>query len=90
MSSKAATEKQEPARWIRVFWAVMIGAVAVILMYGGGLSALQTLSVITGFPIMFICIIIGISLFKWLKEDFAKSVDRQPVSKNYSDEKISS
>lgn len=67
MSSKAATEEQEPARWIRVFWALTIGAVSIILMFGGGLQALQTLSVITGFPVMIISIIIGISLFKWLR-----------------------
>lgn len=69
MSSQAVTEEQEPARWIRVFWALLIGTVAVTLMFGGGLGALQTFSVITGFPIMFICIIIAVSLFKWLRED---------------------
>ncbi|RKJ37859.1 BCCT family transporter, partial [Butyricicoccus sp. 1XD8-22] len=90
MSSKAATEMQEPARWIRVFWALVIGAVAVILMYGGGLSALQTLSVITGFPIMFICIIIGISLFKWIKEDYEKSITAEVSEKEYSEKKMSS
>lgn len=72
MSSQAVSENQEPQRWIRVFWALMIGTVAVILMYGGGLGALQTLSVITGFPVMIICIIITISLFKWLREDHPK------------------
>lgn len=71
MSSQAVTEEQEPARWIRVFWALLIGTVAVTLMFGGGLAALQTLSVITGFPVMFICIIIALSLFKWLREDYA-------------------
>lgn len=89
MSSKAATEEQEPARWIRVFWAILIGAVSVILMYGGGLSALQTLSVITGFPIMFICIIIGISLFKWLKEDHQNNIiHQQRPEKEHVKEKI--
>lgn len=74
-SSQAIDENQEPQRWIRVFWALMIGTVAVTLMYGGGLGALQTLSVITGFPVMIICIIITISLFKWLKEDHAKPIN---------------
>ncbi|MFK2825511.1 BCCT family transporter [Bacillus sp. B190/17] len=71
MSTKATTEEKEPARWVRLTWAMIIGSVAVILMYGGGLEALQTLSVITGFPIMFISIIILISLLKWLKEDYS-------------------
>ncbi|RXT01549.1 BCCT family transporter [Ammoniphilus sp. CFH 90114] len=60
---------QEPARWIRLFWAFVLGSVAIILLYGGGLSALQTLSVITGFPILFIFVIMTKSLFQMLKED---------------------
>ncbi|WP_100401934.1 BCCT family transporter [Bacillus sp. FJAT-42315] len=91
MSSKASTENQEPTRWIRLFWAGVIGSVAIILMYGGGLSALQTLSVITGFPILFIFILVAISLYKWLKEDEQVKGDFQTSSVNqYVDEKKSS
>ena len=35
----------------RVFWAVMEGAVAVVLLLGGGLSALQTAAVATGLAV---------------------------------------
>ncbi|WP_257346675.1 BCCT family transporter [Pseudalkalibacillus decolorationis] len=90
MSSKASTVEQEPARWIRLFWAMFIGAVSIILMFGGGLDALQTLSVITGFPIMLIMVIIAISLFKWLKEDYEASGANQSSEKTDHVEKKSS
>ncbi|WP_231603545.1 BCCT family transporter [Bacillus sp. FJAT-27231] len=92
MSTKATTEEKEPARWIRLSWALIIGSVAIVLMYGGGLQALQTLSVITGFPIMFISLIILISLLKWLKEDYGTqevSLDRSEKDE-YASEKKSS
>ena len=35
--------KEEPQRWLVVFWGVATGAVAAVLLVAGGLSALQTL-----------------------------------------------
>ncbi|PRY83267.1 BCCT, betaine/carnitine/choline family transporter [Alkalibacterium olivapovliticus] len=35
----------------RIFWAVMEGVVAATLLVGGGLSALQTASILTGLPV---------------------------------------
>ncbi|WP_096203202.1 BCCT family transporter [Bacillus sp. FJAT-45350] len=81
MSAKPTKVIQEPARWIRLFWAFVLGGVAITLMYGGGLSALQTLAVITGFPIIFIFGIIGKSFFNWLKEDF-KNIDEHGSQPN--------
>ncbi|MEN8140763.1 MAG: BCCT family transporter [Thermodesulfobacteriota bacterium] len=43
----------------RVFWAIMEGAVAAVLLLGGGLKTLQTASVSTGLPfaVVLLCII---------------------------------
>ncbi|WP_240374038.1 BCCT family transporter [Bacillus piscicola] len=71
---------KEPPRWVRLFWAGVLCSVATILLYGGGLDALQTLAVITGFPILFIFVLINMSLFKWLKEDYGvQSTDKQHI-----------
>lgn len=35
----------------RVFWAIIEGAIAIALLLGGGLTALQTMAVSTGFPV---------------------------------------
>lgn len=47
----------------RIFWAVMEGVVAATLLVGGGLSALQTASVLTGLPFTLILVIMIYSLY---------------------------
>lgn len=69
VASKELQSDQEPARWHRLFWASMLGTVAITMMYGGGLKALQTLSIITAFPLIFVLAISALSFLKWLKED---------------------
>lgn len=59
----------DPQRWHRVFWAVVLSVVSVALMYAGGLEALQTLSIITAFPLIFVLILVLVSFWRWLKAD---------------------
>ncbi|WP_277068605.1 BCCT family transporter [Saccharomonospora viridis] len=40
----------EPPKWHRVFWGVLEGAVAVALLFAGGLSALQTVAILIALP----------------------------------------
>ncbi|MBM7562979.1 choline-glycine betaine transporter [Fusibacter tunisiensis] len=54
----------------RVFWAIMEGVVAATLLIGGGLTALQTASVITGLPFAIILIAIIYSLRAGLKQEY--------------------
>ncbi len=54
----------------RIFWAVMEGVVAATLLIGGGLTALQTASVITGLPFAIILILMVYSLNAGLKQEF--------------------
>lgn len=47
----------------RVFWAIMEGVVAAVLLLGGGLSTLQTASVCTGLPFAVILLLIIYALY---------------------------
>jgi len=53
----------------RIFWAFTEGAVAAVLLVGGGLKALQTASIITGLPFAIILIIMVYSLLKGLQDE---------------------
>lgn len=53
----------------RVFWACMEGLVAVVLLIGGGLSALQTAAVTTSLPFVFILMLMLWSLKKAFDEE---------------------
>ncbi len=63
--------KCEPRRWNRLFWALALGAMAISLMYLGGLEPLKTVSIVVAFPLMFVIAISVASLLRWLKEDQA-------------------
>ena len=53
----------------KVYWAIMEGTVASILLVVGGLKALQTMAVNAALPFTIILILITISLLKELKQE---------------------
>jgi choline/glycine/proline betaine transport protein len=53
----------------RVFWAIMEGILAAVLLVGGGLKTLQTASISTGLPFAVILLIIIYSLYVGLKQE---------------------
>ncbi|MGM0546168.1 MAG: BCCT family transporter [Bacteroidota bacterium] len=60
----------------RIFWAQTEGAVAAVLLIGGGLEALQTASITTGLPFLFILLLMCYSLYKGLSEEHQKKMQR--------------
>lgn len=56
--------------WQRVFWAVSEGVIAAVLLYMGGLHALQTLTITSSFPLLLIIFVYCYSLFKTLSTDY--------------------
>ena len=57
----------------KIFWASVEGLIAIALIIGGGLSALQAASISTGFPFALFLLIMGICLLKTLKRDSKKT-----------------
>ena len=53
----------------RIFWCSFEGLVAVALMLGGGLAALQAMAVSTGFPFAIVLLVSCISLIKGLMSE---------------------
>ncbi|MGF1450044.1 MAG: BCCT family transporter [Opitutales bacterium] len=60
----------------RVFWAVLEGVVAAVLLLGGGLSALQTASITTGLPFAFVLLLMAYSLWRALSAETRPAVPR--------------
>jgi choline-glycine betaine transporter len=54
----------------RVFWAIMEGVVAAVLLVGGGLETLQTASVATGLPFAVVLLIGVYTLYVGLHQEF--------------------
>lgn len=61
-----------PPNWMRIFWTGTIGIVAFVLLYAGGLGALQTMTIVSALPISLILIFAVYGLFKVLIVDHHK------------------
>lgn len=57
----------------RVFWCVFEGLVAIALLLGGGLAALQAMAVTTGFPFAVLLLLMCVSIFIALRQERAAS-----------------
>ncbi|MFZ6051294.1 BCCT family transporter [Halocola ammonii] len=69
----------------RVFWALSEGLVAAVLLWGGGLTALQTAAIITGLPFLAVLIIMCFSLVQGLRKEYAreKELDKEKDREGY-------
>ncbi|PAB56213.1 BCCT family transporter [Anaeromicrobium sediminis] len=79
MSLKDSRVKEAPIA-IKVFWGVLMGALAVIFVTAGGIDGVKTLLAISGLPVLLVMIML-----------FAGILKRLVINKNYSiDEVVSS
>ena len=60
---------EEPRRRLTIFWGVATGAVAAVLLWAGGLKALQTLVILVAGPFMLVLIAMCVSTLKSLREE---------------------
>ena len=51
-------------------WGTMLAVISISLLLIGGLRVIQTSAVIVSVPIFIIYLLLIVSLFRWLKEDF--------------------
>ena len=65
--------REKAAVWLRIFWALAEGLVAATLVYGGGLIALQTGSLVTGLPVCILMLVLCYSILKALRKYQADS-----------------
>ncbi|MFG0436056.1 BCCT family transporter [Morganella morganii] len=63
--------------WQRIFWAFLMGAVAITLLLAGGLTALQTMTIATALPFAIILLIAIVGLLKALRIDVYKKDSQQ-------------
>ena len=71
-SNQVDSLHRDPAIITRAVWALTLGIIAIILLMGGGLSALQTSAIVTGLPFAMIVFVAARNLYKKLKIDSNK------------------
>ena len=66
---------ETPHRNLRAFWGIALGAVAAVLAGAGSLKAIQTASIATAFPMMFLLLLVMYGTFKGLGQ--ATAIDME-------------
>lgn len=61
---------EHPPVWQRIYWALLEGVVASVLLVAGGLDALQTMTIASAFPMIFVFFCSLIIFIKALKDDY--------------------
>ncbi|WP_022887092.1 BCCT family transporter [Glaciibacter superstes] len=71
--------RKEPWKPLVILWAVLTGAVAAVLLYVGGLGALQTFTILAATPFVLIIIGLCVSLYVDLRRDPLRQRQLGPV-----------
>ncbi|MBW2613202.1 MAG: BCCT family transporter [Deltaproteobacteria bacterium] len=59
---------ETPSKNLRAFWGIALGAVAAVLAGTGSLKIIQTASIATAFPLMFLLLLVLYGVFKGLNQ----------------------
>lgn len=57
-----------PSTRNKIVWGILLSATATVLLYSGGLQALQNTMIIAAFPFSFVMVLMTVSLIKGLRE----------------------
>lgn len=68
--TKEITGYQEPARWNRILWTLLLALVGVGLLSVGGLKAVQTSTILVALPMIPVLFIMAASMLRWAYKDF--------------------
>jgi betaine/carnitine transporter, BCCT family len=71
-ATKALPAGRDPALWQRIFWAAMLGALPVTLMFVGGLRVVQTAALIASAPLVLVGFVMVASLLRQLQHDYPR------------------
>lgn len=69
LSSRGLSNDTDAPVWLRLFWAAATGLITLGLLFAGGFSSLQSVSVIAGLPFSIILLLYMVSMWKSLKEE---------------------
>jgi choline/glycine/proline betaine transport protein len=72
-----ANGDEEPALWLRIFWALTCGGIAACLLLAGGLKAVQTAAVIAALPLSVVMLAMCYGILKGLRDETAIRLSRQ-------------
>ena len=71
---------EEPPRWNRTLWGIILGLFAVGLLATGASKAVQLSSIIVALPLMPVLILMIVSLMRWIREDYSEQLESRTIA----------
>ena len=62
---------EDTPRWQRIYWCVVLGATAALLLIAGGLGALQAATLLAALPFCFIMLLLAVGMVRQTNADLA-------------------
>jgi BCCT family betaine/carnitine transporter len=70
VSTRRLHAGENPARWLRVFWACALGVLPITLMFiEGGIKVILSTTIVVSLPLLVVGYLMASSLLKLLRED---------------------
>lgn len=63
-TARGLKDDEEPPVWMRIFWSLGIGAIAICLLLIGGIKPAQTVSIVSAIPLSIVIIIMVVAFFR--------------------------
>ncbi len=79
VSTRELLADEEPARWNRVLWAVILGLTAMMMLAIGGLEAIQASSIVMALPVLLSLYVLVWAFVKDLLEDYGEALAPPPL-----------
>jgi BCCT family betaine/carnitine transporter len=79
VSTRELRADEEPARWNRVLWAVVLGLTAMMMLAIGGLEAIQASSIVMALPVLVSLFVLVWAFVKDLHEDYGEALAPPPL-----------
>lgn len=77
ITARKRGEEEEPALWLRIFWALTCGGVAAVLLLAGGLGAVQMAAVVAALPLSVIMLLMCYGIWTSLRRESALAASGQ-------------
>jgi len=77
MTSKASTTDSDGPPWLRIVWAVITGALTLVMLFINGVYTLQAATVMVGLPLSVLLYLVMYSLWKVLRTESMNLQSRQ-------------
>ena len=77
MTSKASTAESDGPPWLRIVWAVITGALTLVMLFIDGVYTLQAATVMVGLPLSVMVYLMMFSLWKVLRIELTSLESRQ-------------